>query len=80
MVAQKFGPHSFRAKSSSFAKIFHKFFSLGLLSPQLLVLARGGPKFIQPTRASSDLLFKNHLLFQKHLFNNDLFQNEFFSK
>lgn len=58
MVAQKFCPHSFRAKSSSFAKIFHKLFDLGLLSPQLLVLARGGPKFIQPTLASSDLLFQ----------------------
>jgi hypothetical protein len=60
MVAHKFCPHSFRAKSSGFAKILHKFFSLGLLSPQLLALARGGPKFIQPTLASSNLLFKKH--------------------
>jgi hypothetical protein len=52
---------------------------LGLLSLQLLVLARGGPKFIQPTLASSHLFFQKDL-FQKEFLQIDLFQKEFFSK
>lgn len=65
MVARKFCTPSFRAKSSSFTKKFHKFSNLGLLSPQLLVLAWGGPKFIQPTLASSHLLFISKRFIQK---------------
>jgi hypothetical protein len=65
MVARKFCPHSFRARSSSLAKKFTNFFSFGLHYPQLLVLARGGPKFIQPALTSSQLFFPKDFFSKK---------------